>query len=342
MHLFGRDLTREVAIIAEIGVNHEGDVEVASRLLAEAARAGAHAVKFQSYTPARFVSADTPERLERVTRFGLDAAAHRRLAAEARGLGVAFLSAAITEDWVDLIAELAPAIKIASGDLTFEPVIRAAAATGKPVILSTGLGTVEEIDHAVAWVADEVGAAALAERLVLMHCVSAYPTPTEEANVLSVPFLAARYGVTAGYSNHVIGPEACWAAIAQGARVVEVHLTERKTGRDFRDHALSFEPADLAHLVATAPKLVAALGRPGKSRQPAELPLLSAVRKGVVAARDLPAGTVLAQEDLMYARPADGFPAAARHTLPGRRLKMAVGAGHSLKPDHLSPTAGES
>ena len=128
MKLFGRNLETEVAVIAEVGVNHEGDVEVARDILRAAASAGADAVKFQSYTPERFVGTGDQARFDRVTRFGLDEAAHRSLAQTATELGIIFFSAAITEDWVPLIAELSPVIKIASGDLTFEPVIRAAAA----------------------------------------------------------------------------------------------------------------------------------------------------------------------------------------------------------------------
>ena len=258
MQLFGKDLVREVAIVAEIGVNHEGDVEVASRLLALAAKSGADAVKFQSYTPARFVSAADPERLARVSRFALDEDALRRLAGEALEHGVAFFSAAISEDWVPLIARLGAAIKIASGDLDFEPVIRAAARCGKPVILSTGLGTTDEIDRAVSWIIEESGTTALADRLVLMQCVSAYPTPLEEAGVASVPYLAERYGVPVGYSNHVIGTAACIAAIALGACLVEVYFTDRKEGRSFRDHQLSIEPAEFAELARIVGPLKAA------------------------------------------------------------------------------------
>ncbi len=177
MKLFDKDLNREIAVIAEIGVNHEGDVEVASKLVRLAAEAGADAVKFQTFTPARYASASDPARLERVTGFALDEAAHRRLAKEAESHGIAFFSTPVTEDVVPLLDELCSAFKIASGDLTFEPVIRAAASRGKPVVLSTGLGTLEEVDRAVGWVRDEVGEQALAERLVLMHCISAYPTP---------------------------------------------------------------------------------------------------------------------------------------------------------------------
>ena len=327
MRLFGKVLVREVAVVAEIGVNHEGDVEAALRLVRLAAEAGADAVKLQSYTPERYTSASDPERLERVSRFALDEIAHRRIAAEARSLGIAFFSTPLTEDWVPLLAELGPAIKIASGDLTFEPVIRAAAATGKPVVLSTGLGTVAEIDRAVEWVKAEIGDAPLNQRLVPMHCVSAYPAPIEEANLSSVPFLADRYGVAAGYSNHVLGIEACLAAIALGAGLIEVHFTDRREGREFRDHHLSLEPEELARLVRLAPVIRASVGTYGKARQPSESPNLLAVRKGVVAARDLAAGTVLARSDLMFARPATEFASDEVERLVGHRLTRALERG---------------
>lgn len=330
MKLFGKNLDREVAIIAEIGVNHEGDIEAASRMLRLAAEAGADAVKFQSYTPSRFIAASDPVRFERVTRFGLNEAAHHRLADEAKSLGVHFVSTPVSEDWLPLLARLCGVIKIASGDLTFEPVIRAAARTGLPVVLSTGLGTIEEVDQAVAWVRDEVGAAALPEHLALMHCISAYPTPIEDANVLSVPFMAERYGVTVGFSNHIIGPEACWAAIAVGARIIEVHFTDGKNGRTFRDHELSMEQADLVELKRVAPLLAAARGRYGKDRAPSEAGNLLATRKGVVAAHDLPAGAVLTRDDLMWARPATEFAAAEIDTLVGCRLGQGLTQGQLI------------
>lgn len=335
MILFGKDLDREVAVVAEVGVNHEGDVEAASRLLRLAAEAGADAVKLQSYTPERFASASDPERLARVTRFGLDEAAHRQLAAQARELGVALFSSAITEDIVPLLDELFPAIKIASGDVDFEPVIRAAARTGKPVIVSTGIATADECDRVVDWVRDEVGAAALRDQLILMHCVSAYPTPIEEANVRSVPFLAERTGLRVGYSNHVIDPAACHAAVALGACLVEVHFTDQKTGREFRDHALSMEPDELRDLIVSTGQIRASLGSYKKERMPCEAANLLPIRKGVVAARDLSAGTVLDTADLMYARPATEFPAAELPTLVGRTLTQALRRGETVPRDGI-------
>lgn len=327
MRLFGKDLSHEVAIVAEVGVNHEGNIDAALRLVALAAETGADAVKFQSYTAERFASANDPARLDRVRRFGLDVDAHRKLAREAERRGIRFFSTAVTEDWVPLLAELGEAIKIASGDLTFEPVIRAAAATGRPVIVSTGLGTSEEVDAAVAWVRDEIGQAPLAERLVLMQCVSAYPAPLQEVNLLAIPFLRARHGVSVGYSNHVIGLEACLAAVALGAPLIEAHFTDAREQREFRDHHLALLPAEMAELVTRAAAVRAALGSFGKAPQPSELAYRDIVRKGVVAARDLPAGKVLARDDLMFARPATEYPACDVAKLVGRRLTRALRLG---------------
>ncbi|MFC1673565.1 N-acetylneuraminate synthase family protein [Pseudomonadota bacterium] len=331
MHLFGKDLDKDVVIIAEIGVNHEGDADIARKMVRMAHEAGADAVKFQTYTPERFVGTGDPARLERVRGFALSDDELRDLAREADQLGIAMFSAAISEDKIPLLAELFPVIKIASGDLDFEPVIRAAAATGKPVIISTGLGTVEEVDQAIAWFKGEVGQDDVRDRLHLMHCVTAYPTPIEDANVLAVPYLAARTGLTVGYSNHVIGPEACFAAVAHGASSIEVHFTDCKTGRDFRDHELSCDPDDLKTLVEMIPRVRQSLGTPGKVRQEAEKPLLDAVRKGVVAARDLNVGDVLSREDLMFARPATEFPSGEVDTLVGKKVTAPYRLGESIR-----------
>jgi N,N'-diacetyllegionaminate synthase len=338
MELFGKNLDRDVVVVAEIGVNHEGNAAAAVDMIALAANAGADAVKFQTYTPERYTSASDPGRLERVKRFALEDADHHQLAEAAAKHGIGVFSTPLTEDVVPMLDRFFPVFKIASGDVTFEPVIRAAARTGKPLILSTGAATVEEIDRAVTWIDAETENVPISERLVLMHCVSAYPAPIEEANLRAIPYLAERYEVKVGYSNHVIGHEACFAAIALGAAVVEVHFTDRKSGRDFRDHELSFEPDDLAELVRRAPLIRSSLGQKGKPPQPSEEAGRALIRKGVVAARDLAAGRALSGDDLAYARPATEFAAAQLPTLIGRRLLSAVGKGELIARENLADT----
>lgn len=333
MELFGVDLSQRPALIAEVGVNHEGNLDKALDLLGLAARAGADAVKFQSYTPERFIAANDAERRARVARFGLDEAAHLTLKAEAEAQGIAFCSSAISEDWVPFLAEHCAAIKIASGDIDFEPVIRAASASGKPVILSTGTADLAEVRRAVAWAREEMGQAAV-ERLAVLHCVSAYPTPLEQANLTAIPTLAAELDpITVGYSNHVIGPEAPIAAVALGAKVVEVHFTDQKQGRDFRDHELSCDADDLAYLVNILPKVAQSRGSGEKVPQACEDGTGPAIRKGLTVARDLPAGHVLSRADLVFTRPATEFPSRCISAVVGRKLLKPVQQGFVLQRD---------
>jgi sialic acid synthase SpsE len=327
MNLFGRNLPAEIAVVAEIGVNHEGDVGAASRLIKAAAAAGADAVKLQSYTPDRLASAIDPVRLARVTRFALSMEQHEQLFAEAANLGIRLFSTPATEDWVPWLAAHAKVLKIASGDLTFEPVIRAAARTGHVVILSTGCGELAEIDRAVEWFTEEIGGDTLGERLILMHCVSAYPAPAEQANLLSVPFLRDRYAVEVGYSNHVVGSDVPLAAVALGASVIELHFTDRREGREFRDHQLSVEPSELADFVKRARIVWAARGSWSKHVQDCERGSRELIRKGVVAAHDLPAGTVIVRGDLMYARPATELGSGQLESVIGRVLPVELKRG---------------
>jgi N-acetylneuraminate synthase/N,N'-diacetyllegionaminate synthase len=333
LKLFGKDLDTELVLVAELGVNHEGSVDAALELLRAAAGAGADAVKLQTYTPERFIASSDGDRLERVRRFSLSEDEHWRLKEEADALGVPLFSTAVSDDVVDFLARLSSVIKIASGDLDFEPVIRAAARTQRNLIVSTGMGTVDEIERTLGWLREEIGDDLLAERVALMHCVSSYPTPLDQANVRSVPFLRERFGLVVGYSNHVEGPDAALAAAALGAPLIEVHFTDRKEGRTFRDHQLSFLPDELRALKDQLLRVRAALGSLDKRPMPCERDVIGANRKGVVAARDLPVGTALTPDDVSYARPATGLRSWDVPSLIGKRLTRALKAGEPLSRD---------
>lgn len=326
MKLFGKDLSRDVAVVAEMGVNHEGDVEAASKMLRLAADAGADAVKLQTYTASRFVTTSNAERFARVQRFGLGPDDYRRLRREAASLRIVLFSTAVTEDVVDQVASLSPVIKIASGDLNFRPVIDAAMATGCSLILSTGNGTIEEIDRAVEW----CRAAApddLADRLVLLHCVAAYPAPVSQLNLRTIPFLRDRYGLSVGFSNHAKEREGVLGAVALGAQIIEVHFTDKREGKTFHDHAISVEPDELAELVRSIRLMRSALGEAGRPVLDAEAALRPAMRKGLVAARDLAIGEILSTDDLNYARPATEFDWSDLPSLVGRRICIALHQG---------------
>lgn len=317
-------------IIAEIGVNHEGSFEAAKRMIALAAGAGADYVKFQSYTVERFIAASQPERRARVSKFALSERDYIALKTVADSVHIGMLSTPVTEDWVDKLLPLCPAFKIASGDIDFKPVIEKAAKTGKPLIVSTGAATLEEIDRAVKWIEEIVGRDQLKNHLTLMHCVSSYPTPIEQANILSIPFLKKRYGLPVGYSNHVIGMNACLGAVALGADMIEVHFTEKKEGRSFRDHALSFDADDLAYFIKAADDIKKSLGFFDKAPQLCESGDIPALRKGIIAAKNLKKGDILMEEDVLFARPASEFFSHETNLVVGRTLKEDIPQGYTI------------
>lgn len=332
MELFGKDLSRDCALVAEIGVNHEGDIDKACALIAQAAASGADAVKFQSFTPALCANASDTQRLQRLHTFALCDNDHLTLKQCADANNIAFFSSAVTHDKVEFLASLCPAIKIASGDIDFPPTVIAAAQTAKPVILSTGLATWEEIDAAVAL----FGEYGNRDQLILLQCTSGYPTPIKEAHVRVMQEIRTRYDVLVGYSNHVLGPYACYTAAALGACIIEVHVTDNACDRDFRDHALSFEPHELADLARGIRAVRAARGGKNKQRQASELGNFSTIRKGLIAAHDLVQGQVLSQEDITFARVTNGIAAKDSESVLGKSLRRAIASHMPILPKDIA------
>lgn len=336
MKIGSHDLTQRALIIAEIGANHEGDVAAAERLIRLAARAGVDAVKFQTYRADKIVSRTDPDRQAHFARLELSNEAFRQLDHIAREEGVLFLSTPFDRESVDFLNPLVPAFKVASGDLTAGPLLTQVAEMGKPILLSTGMSSEEEIAQALESIAGIIGEAALKERAVLLHCVSSYPTPPDQANLASIPFLRDRFGLLVGYSDHTLGVQACEAAVALGAVVIEKHFTDSKTGRTLRDHALSAEPDEMATLVERIRKLEPMLGHYGKAPMPAEVDNRQSMRRSVAAARPIPAGTVIAGEMLTVLRPAEGIPPSEFGRVIGRHAARDLAEGDILRWEDLS------
>lgn len=323
------DLDREILVVAEIGNNHEGDLVLAEDLIGLAARAGAQAVKFQTIVPERLVAPDQTQRLAQLRRFRLDAEAHHRLAAVAAREGVMFMSTPFAIEAVAMLDPLVPAFKIASGDNDFVPLLEAVGATAKPVILSTGMTGLGGAAAAQAALERVWRARGIDPGLVLLHCASVYPAAPADANIRAIAALAA-LGRPVGYSDHTLGIDAALAAVALGARVIEKHFTRSKTHSDFRDHALSAEPAELRELVVRARTIAACLGDGVKRPVAGEAATAAAARRSICAARALPAGHVLRIEDLDWLRPAGGLSPGNEAVLLGRALKADVAAGARL------------
>jgi len=322
-------------IVAEIGVNHEGDVDVAADLVRQAAVSGADAVKLQTFEIQHYISSVQPERRDRTARFELTRADFRRLASVARESGLILVSTPLGFDDVDFLDELIPFYKVSSGDLTHLQLVRLVASKGKPLIVSTGLGTREEIAAAVEAVTQEQPDARESGHLMLMHCVSAYPTPPDEAGLANIRWLSEEFDLPIGYSDHTLGTKACELAVAAGAVAVEKHFTYRKENQTFHDHALSADPQDLTELVKVIRHAEVYIGPGPRERQPCEMPMLEHMRRSLGAAVDIRAGQPLAPAWIAFLRPARGVSVDRLDEVLGMRLKRDVAAGDLIRDEDL-------
>lgn len=326
---FARLRERDAAayLVAEAGVNHGGDLDLALEMVRRAAATGVDAVKFQTYKAGRLAVRDSPaywdtskertptqyELFSKYDRFG--EREYRRLAEECASAGLDFLSTPFDVESVDWLDELVPMWKVASGDITNVLLLRRVAATGKPVLLSTGASTVEEIGQALEW----LGAAG-APNVALLHCTLSYPTAPENANVGAVAHLRELFPETVGgYSDHTVPPVsfgAIAAAYVLGARLVEKHYSLDKT-LPGNDHYHAFEPDEFRALRARLDELRTLLGPGEKVVLPAEEPARAGARRSLVARVAITQGTRLTADLLDVKRPGTGLPPAFLDELDG-------------------------
>jgi sialic acid synthase SpsE len=236
---------------------------------------------------------------------------------------------------LDTFAAILPsldAVKIASGDLNFDALLVAAARSGKPVVLSTGMATLPEVQHAVETFRAALPAdVPVEERLALLHCVSLYPTRPEQANLLGMETLRRHFELITGYSDHVLGIDVAAMALGLGAQLIEKHFTLDKRTSAFRDHALAADPADLRRLAALVHATRDILGDGAKDERIADRESARAVRRSAVAAHDLEEGAVIRAADITFVRPGDGVPPPRAGELIGRRLRRALRRHEQIK-----------
>jgi sialic acid synthase SpsE len=316
-------------VIAEIGLNHDGSADRALALVEAAAQAGASAVKVQVLEAEALVASGAPapvhvdatSLVDFFRRFELDAAVYRRIAARARDLGLAFIATPLSLPAVDLLEDIGvDAYKIASGDITWAGLIQRCAATGKPLIVSTGMATLPEAQQAVRW-ATQAGAAGVA----LLHCVSAYPVPKGSENLRAIATLGLACPVVVGLSDHGADAFAVPLAVAMGAALYERHLVLHE-GDGSVDAAVSSTPEELAAIVRAAARATAALGSGVKQCLPVERGNLGPSRRGLYARHALASGHVVTPADVVALRPAHGLGAHRLAELVGRRLARDVAA----------------
>lgn len=333
MRIGSFDTDERVLVVAEIGNNHEGDVGRARELVRAAAAAGADAVKFQTYRTALFVGRSDEARFSRLKAFELTQDDFAGLADLARSEGLLFVSTPLDLESAAFLEQEADAVKIASGDNTFYPLLEHVARSEKPMIVSSGLVDAEEAGSILEFVRSFRPAGS---EVALLHCVTAYPAEPEQIHLRAIPELARRLGCTIGYSDHTLGVDACVAAVALGARILEKHFTVDPVPSDFRDHVLSARPDELAELVERVRRVETLLGDDAKRPQAGELELRDAVRRSIAVRRDLPAGHRLEAGDLAWLRPGGGIEPGREAEVVGRELRRAYAAGEQLEPEDLT------
>lgn len=322
-------------VIAEAGVNHNGRLDLAERLVDIAADAGCDAIKFQTFDPALLAAptADKAEyqrettgsggsQLEMLNALVLPRDAHVRLQQRARARGLVFLSTPFDEPSADFLEELdVPAFKVSSGDLTNVFLLRHLARKQRPLLISTGMATLDEVLAAVALVRQHG-----VSQLALFHCVSNYPAQPADCNLRAMATLREATGLPVGWSDHTHGIDVTVAAIALGAELIEKHFTVDRT-LPGPDHRASLEPDELAAMVRGIRNAEAALGDGAKLPRPSEQTVAVAARRSLAYREDLAAGTQLAEHHLIALRPGNGVPTTQIDTVVGRRLRSAVRRG---------------
>lgn len=328
-------------IIAEAGVNHGGDLATARMLVDAAAEAGADLVKFQTFSADKLVTVDARKadyqnrttgsdesQYAMLRRLELTREMHEELIAHCKSRGIGFFSTGFDESSVDMLVELgADRFKIPSGEITNLPYLRHVGQYGKPVILSTGMAAVPEIEAAMKVLRD---AGTPAEQITLLHCTTEYPAPMAEVNLRAMVTLRETLGVPVGYSDHTMGIEVPIAAVALGAVIIEKHLTLSRQ-MEGPDHKASLEPAEFASMVSAIRNIEAAMGDGVKRVTLSEIGNRAVARKSIVAAVAIRSGDVFGENNLTVKRPGTGLSPMIWDDVIGKKAQRDFAAGELIE-----------
>ncbi len=339
-------------IIAEAGVNHNGSEKLAIQLIDAAIDAGVDAVKFQTFKAKTLVQkgADKAEYQKKQTGVGdqfdmlkrleLSDDIHLRLSDYCTNKGIEFLSTGFDKASIDMLLNLGmKCLKIPSGELTNKPYIEYIAQKNIPIILSTGMGTLDEVKEAISWIrvvrSQEGFTESLPSILTLLHCTSNYPTPLESVNLKAMQTMAKAFDLPVGYSDHTAGILISPMAVALGATVIEKHFTLDKS-LEGPDHQASLEPSELKQMVKDIRSVELSLGNGVKQPTKAELEVLKVVRRSVVLIRDMKRGEIMTKDDILLLRPEGGIPPKDMDKVIGKPLVKDVNSGMLLSWEMLS------
>lgn len=334
-----------VIIIAEAGVNHNGSIENALRLIELAAEAGVDYIKFQTFKASNLVSNKAEKagyqkqnmkhdsdntQLGMLQKLELSLADHLVLMEHCKKNHIKFFSTAFDMDSIDLLNSFSPELwKIPSGEITNLPYLEKIGSFNKQVILSTGMCTMQEIKEAIDVL---VKNGTTKKNITVLHCNTEYPTPMVDVNLKAMLEIAQELGVKIGYSDHTEGIEVPVAAVALGATVIEKHFTLSKA-MEGPDHKASLEPHELKQMVAAIRNIELALGNGHKVPSPSESKNKDIARKSIHLKTDLPAGHILQAEDLVMKRPGNGISPMRMYEVIGKKLRQSLQAEHQLQPN---------
>lgn len=331
-------------VIAEVGVNHNGRRDLAIQSVDVAAAAGADAVKFQTFRTEKLVTKSAPRaryqeqntgtqqsQFDMLKALELTDADHEAVLTRCREKNTIFMSTPFDEESADFLESLGmPFFKVPSGELTNLPLLKHIAQFRKPMIVSTGMSTLGDVETAVRTIEDAGN-----PQIILLHCVSNYPAAPSEINLRAMLSMKAAFGLPVGYSDHSLGTEIAFAAVALGACVVEKHFTldRRLPGPD---HAASSEPPELRSLIDGIRKIESAMGNGRKKPSEDEKNTAQVARKSLVAARDIPAGTELTEDLIAIRRPGTGLAPAMKPHLINRTMRISVSAGDLIRLEDVA------
>src|SRR4030067_2674378 len=324
-------------IIAEAGVNHNGNMDTAIKLIDMAKKAGADAIKFQTFKSERLVTRSTPKakyqkantgsgesQLEMLKRLELTSDNFKRLFSYCRKKNIIFMSTPFDEKSADMLDRLGMGFfKIPSGEITNKPLIQHIAGKNKPVILSTGMSYLSEVEKAVRWIYEIWNKSGFNQQLTLLHCVSDYPAHAADINLYAMNTLKTAFGLSVGYSDHTLGIEVPIAAVAIGAKVIEKHFTLDKNMKG-PDHKASLEPDELKAMVKAIRNVEKAMGDGIKRPTEKEDETRIIARRSLVAKRDLKKGDVINSGDIIIKRPGSGILPEFKETIRGMKASKNI------------------
>jgi sialic acid synthase SpsE len=324
-----------VLVIAEIGNNHEGNLQLAEQLIDLAASTGVHAIKFQTYRTEEHISRKDETRFKRLKSFEFNEDQFEILSEKVHKAGLLFISTPFDLQSVSILEPLVDAYKISSSDNTFYPLMEKIALANKPILMSGGLADIHQLHYSKLFIERIWREHSIFQSLAVLHCVSNYPVELHEANLLAIHDIARNLGCTVGYSDHTLGIEAAVLSVAVGARIIEKHFTLDKHFSEFRDHQLSVTPDELKELVRRVKEAEQYLGSGIKEPQESEKSNMNAMRRSIIAKRRLHVGEIITMDSIRWVRPAGGIAPGNEHLILGKRLKLEVAEGDMILPEFI-------